>query len=181
MELDLKWQARELSEKGIRASLNQDRETENEIRRGSEELLKSLWLAHPKRMRELWQKGLAQTPPKIEVKKSTHKVTPKPSLIPAIGIELARSVAADFLLTRSQLLSPGRQQNLMAGRAIIAKILDERGWSQNRIATAIGRGDHSTVANLLERADYLIDKVPCARLSYERNRAKFIQEAIKRD
>lgn len=183
--MDLMWQARELSESGIRASLNQDREAENAIREGSRALLKELWRNHPNRMRQFFHKGMAQIPESESIVPTASapklkREKPSVSVIPTVGIALAKSVAMDFGMTRSKLMSPGRQQELIAARAIVAKILHLRGWSLPRIAAAIGRADHSTVANLLERVDYLVGKVPGASASYERNLAEFLPEAVKR-
>lgn len=178
--MDLMWQAKELSESGIRHSLKLDRQAEDAIREGSRNLLKQLWVAHPNRMRQLYHAGKAEIPFNAVTVPKLKREKPKVQPVPTIGIELAREVASDFGITRATLMAPSRKQELVAARAIVAKILDKRGWSLPRIARAIGRSDHSTIANLLQNADYLIKKIPGAIASYDRNLAKFLPEAVKR-
>lgn len=159
------------TDEDIAASLNTDNFNANAIREGSKNLLRAIWKNHPDRMRNLFYAGRVHIPEKVN-----PGIVKKPKVIrtiPSVANQLAKSVACDLDVTIEQLRSPSRMRKLVVGRAIMAQILIARGWSQSKIAGAIGRSDHTTVGNLLLKFDFLIGSTKGAKTCYKRNLALF--------
>lgn len=91
---------------------------------------------------------------------------------------LVKSVARDFKLTAHDIRSDRRFKGLVHARAVIARILKERGWSYPRTARAIGRGDHSTAMNSVDKFTIYARENPLVQQSYDRH-ARLMREAAE--
>ena len=157
----------DLTDEYIASCLKRDTSDEEMIREGSRKLIREIWKKHPDRMRNMFFAGTVRIPDNVSP--VVVKQKPKIKIIAGVAKDLVQSVACDMGLTSEQIRSESRIQRLVAARAIIAIILQKRGWSLNKIAPVIGRSDHSTVCNLLKKADYLISNNRGAKTSFKKN------------
>lgn len=90
---------------------------------------------------------------------------------PPLGTDVVRSVAYDFGFTVGQLKSGDRSKALVDARAVVSRILRDRGLSYPEIARALGRNDHSTPINSVAKFDIYAKRNPTVMASYERHSA----------
>ena len=84
---------------------------------------------------------------------------------------LIDSVAGDFGFTRTVLVGEQKHPSMVHARAVIVRILKERGWSLPRIGRALGGRDHSTVSNAVRQYDVYVRVNPLVGMSYEAHKA----------
>lgn len=84
--------------------------------------------------------------------------------------QIREAVALGFGTNVKDMLSESRTKVHVAARAVVAQLLHERNpevYSLNRIAREIGRGDHSTVHNLLDTFEVRCKHYPLMAAVYE--------------
>lgn len=91
-----------------------------------------------------------------------------PFVGPFMASNLVKSVAQDFRFSVDEMCGERRHKPFVHARAVVARILKERGWSYPRIAHAIGRADHTTVINAVEKFDIYVRANPQVQQSYDR-------------
>lgn len=87
-----------------------------------------------------------------------------------LGSELVKSVASDFGLTIHDLRGQGRFAVLVDARAVVARIMRDRGLSYQQIGRFLGGRDHSTTLNLVDKFDICQRRNPTVAESYLRHR-----------
>jgi len=92
--------------------------------------------------------------------------------VPTYARRLLKLVAEDMGLSADEVIGRLRFGELVAARAVIARILRERGWSYPRIGAALGGRDHSTVINLCAKWDIYAERDPLAAKAYETHKAR---------
>lgn len=80
--------------------------------------------------------------------------------------ELIAGVAEDFGMSATLLKSPKRTRVYVHARAVVFKILHERGWSYPRMARAVGRKDHSTAIHSVDNFDVYCKMDPRVSASF---------------
>lgn len=65
--------------------------------------------------------------------------------------DLVKAVAGHFYITPQRLKGQSRSQVCVHARAVVCKIMFERGYAYSAIKRAIGRSDHSTAINAVEQ------------------------------
>lgn len=82
-----------------------------------------------------------------------------PSDRPRVGTELIHQVAAFFKMTFEDIVGKDRNRLFIDARCVVALIMRERGLSYPQIGRFMKR-DHSTIINLIEKADERIARNP---------------------
>ena len=93
----------------------------------------------------------APKPPKAGL-----KPWPKWYIPPArcfIASDLIASVAEAFRMTPADITGDGREQRFVHARAVVVRIMRDRGWSFPRIGRVLGGRDHSTTINAASKFD----------------------------
>lgn len=152
---------------------------------GSNNLHRALWREHPRTMSRLFIAGRAEAPrelvvihaPPVVVK--VHVPAPRPvqadhgfgASVPKVNIasRLIEAVAADFDLSYGEVIGTNRSRRMVAARAVVARILRDRGWSTSQIGRSLRR-DHSTILHLLDQWPKWRSTYPEAAAFYERER-----------
>lgn len=139
--------------------------------RGSTALLAALWREHPTVMSVAVLTGRAMpyakpAPPPTKVREMRA---------PLFGRELVTSVAADFDISHGELIGDCRSSTFVEARAVVTRVLHERGWSYPRIGCLLGGRDHSTIINLHRKFEIYARRNLTVRQSY--NRHKPLSEA----
>lgn len=80
--------------------------------------------------------------------------------------EIVASVARDFGVLPADLIGAGRERNLVEARAVVARLLKDRGFSTTQTGRYLGGRDHSTIVNLLGNFDIYARRNPLVELSY---------------
>lgn len=95
---------------------------------------------------------------------------PQPGL--SAGMRVVMDVASDFQLTVGDMTGKSRRELIVDARAVVVRILLERGWGCNQIARQLGRNDHSTVCNLRDNFPIYAARNGLVGWSYERQRLR---------
>lgn len=82
--------------------------------------------------------------------------------------EITLRVADMFGLTADELTGPSRKSVNVNARAVVARILRDRGISYPRIGRLIGRTDHSTAIHIVSNFDVYCRRDPRVALAYHR-------------
>lgn len=154
---------------------------------GSNNLHRALWREHPRRMSKLFIAGKAEGPREIVIVHAPAVVVPFPvpaaqpverepsfgAAAPKISIasRLIEAVAAEFGLSYGEVIGTGRTRRFVAARAVVARILRDRGWSTTQIGRWLHR-DHSTIIHLLAHWPQWMKSCPEAAAFYERERVE---------
>lgn len=88
------------------------------------------------------------------------------------GNELLRSVGLDLSVPVTELRGDGRSDYLVEARAIVARILRDRGMSYPQIGRMLGGRDHSTVMHMINRLPFYAKRNPKVERCYQRHRAR---------
>lgn len=97
---------------------------------------------------------------RIQIKPVLDRLIKKPaSDRPRVGTELINQVAAFFKLTFDDIVGKDRSRLFIDARCVVALIMRERGLSYPQIGRFMKR-DHSTIINLVEKADERIARNP---------------------
>lgn len=86
------------------------------------------------------------------------------------GLELVAAVSRDFGLTARVVIGDGRAAELVHARAVVARIMKDRGASYPVIARTIGRHDHSTSIHAVRMFPVYLRLNPKVGAVYERHR-----------
>lgn len=81
--------------------------------------------------------------------------------------DLIRKVAYDFNMTPAELIGGGNAATFVGARAVVIKILRQRGHSYPVIGRILGGRDHSTVINSYRNFDYYAKRDPRVAEAYE--------------
>jgi hypothetical protein len=81
---------------------------------------------------------------------------------------MARIIAPIFGAPVGAILGLNRRKEYVMARAVIAKVMTERGKSLNTTARAIGRKDHSTIVNLIAKWPAYCKLSPLPAIAYEK-------------
>lgn len=103
---------------------------------------------------------------------------PRPRQFPADLVKLiGEAVGASY----AEMLGSARTGVVIAARAVVYKILRERGLSLPQIGRHMANRDHTTVMNALEKFPYYCKRYPEARAAYELHRERSVPAACSGD
>lgn len=152
-----------------------------EIIMGSHALHKALWREHPRTMRRLFENGRAEAPQRLVIVRAPALAAEEPAPPPPVRvIPSARVSVAPLLIDRvsealgishGELIGEGRSYRFVMARAVVARVLRDRGWATTQIGRALRR-DHSTVINLLKRWPHWSAMSAEAAAAYEAERGE---------
>ena len=91
-------------------------------------------------------------------------IVPTRSPFPA---DIVKDVAQAFGLPVVEMVSPNRTGHYTRARMVAARLMRDRNYSLPRIARCLGRTDHSTALNMLQRYEPLAQHYPEMRKVYE--------------
>ena len=123
---------------------------------------KSLTEQDRQRIAEL-AKGVGDKQPPEKRKTFRYKAPPRTYGGTAYAAKLIDRVCEGLEIPRDAFASESRQKFLVAARALVVKLLRERNealYSYPRLAEIIGRGDHSTTINLMQKFDHYCTLFP---------------------
>jgi hypothetical protein len=149
---------------------------------GSNNLHRALWREHPRTMSRLFIAGKAEAPVQLVIVQPPPVVVRVPVEIPQlpapsgkarVGIApaLIDRVANAFEISHGELIGSGRSRKFIAARAVVARVLRNRGWSTSQIGKVLRR-DHTTILHLLDRWPFWSHRFPEASVLFERETAE---------
>lgn len=142
------------------------------MEKGSRALLNALLASRPRKSPVTIANAIRRRPKVARKKGLWPRWYQPPRGVHSVGARLLHDVAEDFGITVGELIGKGRRERLIDARAVIVRILLERGWGCNRVARQIGRDDHSTVINLRDNFPIYAARDELVEWSYERQRVR---------
>lgn len=104
-------------------------------------------------------------------KRKQQKSAPAPAIIvptrSPFPADIVKDVAQAFGLPVVEMVSPNRTSHYTRARMVAARLMRDRNYSLPRIARCLGRTDHSTAYNMLQRYEPLAQHYPEMRKVYE--------------